>query len=612
MTGTGVQRPQFWKKLGFRMAFTLAVALLPLGVLSAMQSRSMLIEAQARSQAALLGETLLAAAPEAGLIRAARSSAATLAAAMAALITDEFGCTVAMRRVVDESGGTYSFVAFVPLSGVATCTSSGTPLDLTKSERLAKMRTDHAPDVAVIRQAIVSGTSVLAFGHPAYDVQGNLLGYVSISMPHKVLEIRSAQMSDFGSLNTLEPIALITFDIDGHILTSSAGLDGAPARLPRNRTLPDLAKLSARTFVDNSVDGKERVYAVFPLIEGKIYAIGTWPITMAGPISLSVSPYLLPALMWLASLLTAVTAAEWLVTRHIRVLRDSITAFAAGNRMIGALDLPTSTAEIRDVGDAYLAMTDTILHDEATLENMVHQREVLLREVHHRVKNNLQLISSIMNLQMRRAHSPEAKIMLKGLQDRVMSLATIHRELYQTSGLTDVRADELFADIVRQIVNLSSGPGLRFDVTTDFDDLRLTPDLAVPLSLLMTEALTNALKYAGTSDGSVPKLNVTLRRSGAQQAVLEVANSIGVANPFEDKGLSQSTGLGSQLMIAFTQQIGAQAETTQTSDEYRLKVTFNHRAPVEAEADLMIDEDGKDGGASDLSSDNDSNDRKPS
>ena len=90
MTAAAV-RPQIWKSLGFRMAFALAVALLPLGVVSAMQSRSLLIEAQARSQAALLGETLLAAAPEAGLFRAARSSASTLAAAMAALSSDPVG-----------------------------------------------------------------------------------------------------------------------------------------------------------------------------------------------------------------------------------------------------------------------------------------------------------------------------------------------------------------------------------------------------------------------------------------------------------------------------------------------------------------------------------------
>lgn len=587
MTAAEGPRPKFWKKLGFRMAFALTAALLPLGIVAALQSRSLLIEAQARSEAALLGETLLAAAPEAGLIRAARSSAGTLAAAMAALATDPAGCDVAMQRVIAEADGTYSFAVFVPLSGLAICTSNGKSIDLSASERLARLKIDPAPDVVAIRDGTASGTSVLAFGHPAYDVQGDLLGYVSISIPHKVLETRSAPVAEYGRLNTLDPIALITFDYEGKILTSSAGLDDAPLRLPKNRTLALLTENDARTFTDIAVDGTQRVYAVFPLIEGKIYAIGSWPITMAGPVGLSVSPYLLPALMWIASLLTALMAAEWLVTRHIRVLRDSITAFAAGNRQVKELDLPTGTTEIREVGNAYLTMTDTILHDEAAMENMLHQREVLLREVHHRVKNNLQLISSIMSLQMRRAHTPEARVMLKSLQDRVMSLATIHRELYQTSGLTDVRADELLSDIVRQIVNLSSGPGMRFDVTTHFDDLRLTPDQAVPLSLLMTEALTNALKYSGSLDGSTPKLNVSLRRMEGNQAELEVVNSLGTRGYAESVAASeQSSGLGSQLMAAFIQQLSAQALTTQTEDEYRLKVSFNVHAVVADDADL--------------------------
>ena len=116
--------------------------------------------------------------------------------------------------------------------------------------------------------------------------------------------------------------------------------------------------------------------------------------------------------------------------------------------------------ELVELADAYGMMVDTILQDEAEMEDMVHQKEVLLREVHHRVKNNLQLIASIMNMQMRQARTLEARDLMKSLHDRVMSLATVHRGLYQTSGLTDVRANELMDDILRQLVRMAAAPAV--------------------------------------------------------------------------------------------------------------------------------------------------------
>jgi len=581
------QRP-FTRRLGVRLALAFAAALLPLGIVSALQSRSLLDEARARSEAALLGETLLAAAPETGLIRGARVSASALAATMTSLYDDQGRCSTALERVIAQADGSYSYAVFVPLSGMALCTSNGKPLDLTASKRAVRMLAEQNPDVAVIRAAVASGTSVLAFGHPVFDVAGDYIGYVSISMPHSVLESQSPPGFALRRNNTVDPIALITFDNDGIVLTASNGLDLAADVLPRDRALADVASDVAGTFTAVTNNGRERVFVTFPLIEGQIYAIGSWPtVVVAGPMSLWVSPFLMPALMWAASLLVAVMAAERLVTRHIRALRKSIISFAAGNHRVGDIEMPDAAIEIADVANAYLKMTDTIMRDEAELEDMLHQREVLLREVHHRVKNNLQLIASIINMQMRKAFSPETKLQMKGLQDRVMSLATIHRGLYQTSGLTDVRADELLSDILRQILQMSTGPERRFDVVTHFDELYLTPDQAVPLSLLLTEALTNAVKYAGTSDPGIPRLEVTLHREGATEAVLTVANSIGAVPQDTEDG----TGLGSQLMTAFAQQLGADSCITTQDGMYRLHVRFTIRALTEAEAGKAPDTD---------------------
>lgn len=590
---TGHRHP-FWQRLGVRLALAFAVSLLPLGVISGLQSRSLIEEARARSAAALLGETLLASGPSTRLIRSARVMAEALASTIPGLSRDTARCTAALQRLVAQSQGAYSSIVYVPASGDSQCNTGSIRLDLTKSERLHRMMERPEPDMVAIRSGPLSGESVLAFGHPVTDDAGKLLGYVSISVPHKILTGPQGAASGLPPDHVRERLSLTTFDSDGSVLTSTASLDDAAAFLPRDTPLTALAGNVARTFTATTNDGSERIFAVFPLVEDRIFAMGSWPLQLAGgTYNLWVAPYLMPALMWLASLLVAILASEQLVTRHIRALRRSIISFADGNHRLDELQMGNAAVELRDVCEAYRKMTFTILRDEAELENMVHQREVLLREVHHRVKNNLQLISSIINMQMRQSHSHDARVLMKGLQDRVMSLATIHRGLYQTSGLADVRADELLSDIVRQILKMSTGPGRVFDVTTDFDELRLTPDQAVPLSLLLTEALTNAMKYAGTDRIGLPSISISLRRKGATEAELLVTNTM-KAEP-DQRASDDGTRLGTQLLSAFGQQLGARSVTTVEEGSYRLSVQFTVRSLVEGE----VRTDQADGGTDD-------------
>ncbi len=295
-------------------------------------------------------------------------------------------------------------------------------------------------------------------------------------------------------------------------------------------------------------------------------------------------PVLVPVLPFLAGMFLAWLAVEWLVIRHIRKLSKSISSFAGGNRVVGDIDVARAPQELRQMAEAYERMAETILHDEAELEDMVHQKEVLIREVHHRVKNNLQLIASIINLQMRQARTSEAREMMKGLQDRVMSLATVHRELYQTSGLTDIYVDELLADIVRQLVDLASGSGQRFEVKTAFANVRMTPDQAVPLALLLTEALTNALKYAGTAAATAPMVDISLNRVGAGGVELTVANLLpaAVGPPAGDS--KDFTDIGNQLLDAFALQLGATVDRSSADGKYRLSASFDLRPLADAEA----------------------------
>lgn len=574
----------FWKyadRLSIRFALVLAISLLPLGIVSLMQTKVLQNEIQRRTEAALLGNTLRSASGEIGLIRSAQGMVAGLATSLRDPLSPE-ACADLMRRSALQLPQA-SLVAFFPKDGLMTCSSNGRSHSYADSALFQGVIAAQAPTFVVNRNATISATSILGVSHPVFDAFGIYQGYVSVSLPHNGLA-KVDQEKNQAADRRNDGILFWTFDRDGVVLTASAGLENVFQQLPNTRVLASFIGQNEDVFQDLSNAGTRRTYAVVPLVPGQLYLMGSWDEAGAQVISDAlVWPYLPPITMWIVGLIVSAVASERLVTRHVRTISRSILRFANGDRGLRPSNVRGAPIELRQVSDAFQNMTYKITRGEAELEDSVHQKEVLLREVHHRVKNNLQLIASIMNMQMRKAIAPEAKALLKGLQDRVMSLATIHRGLYQTSGLADVRADELFRDIVRQIVNMGSSPARKFEVNLDLVELHLPPDQAVPLSLLLTEAMTNAMKYAGTAPGKPVEIAVRLKTEQGGMQLLQVVNSLpgksdAIAQEHESAAKANSTGLGEQLLSAFSQQLGGTLSHDITDEIYSLSIRFKAKS----------------------------------
>ena len=584
-------RPAVWTKtggLGFRLMAAVGIALMPLALLSYNQAQKFEDESQARWESALFGETLLAATYQIDAISRARGVAAALADAISADVADLEKCTKVMQSLVRNEAN-FSFAGFIPPDGNMTCASTGKPYSFAGSAGLAAILADPKPVMSVNEKGPISGESVLIFSHPVTADNGQLLGFVSLSLPHRALETRPVAPSPRDPSRT-EPISLMTFDGKGTILTATSGLDTANDRTPTNNPLTKFVDQKPVTFRDTVASGESRTFAVMAIVPGKLYVLGSWPATVtANSAFISFLPlWVFPLAMWLASLLVAFLAAEHQVLRHVRSLRQSIIAFAGGNRVVAPPDLSAAPNELRDVGEAYERMMSSVLHDAAAMENSMRQKEVLLREVHHRVKNNLQLIASIMNLQIRKSVNPEARTLLKNLLDRVMSLATVHRELYQTSGLTDVRADELLASIVAQVLRMGASADRQVETKTTFDPIRLSPDQAVPLSLMLTEALTNALKYGSLASSEKVALSVSLHQINDENARLEIINTLPDVADILVPNTLESTGLGQQLLTAFASQLMGKLTTGIADGHYRVSLDFPLREmpPADDEPDV--------------------------
>lgn len=583
--------------LGFRLMAVMGVALLPLAILSYVQGLQTARLAENRVTNVIRGETLFAANPLIAEITKAQAKAAMLAISLPATMgadlretTDGVGlqqCRMLMDSLVDANLGIVTFAGYVDVSGQMRCGSRNEERDLTGTGVMEFLLDNPGPKMGVNPNGPVSRTSVLIMSHPVRDASGDLTGFAFVSLPHEALGATTGPGD-----GTRRRLVLTTFDATGALLTSSIGLDAAAGSLPMGTDLASLANNPGKSFVAETQAGERRAFSIVPLQAGTLYLMGSWPANRLDDTWLegALPAFVFPMLMWAASLLVAWLAAESQVLRHVRALRDRITAFASGARQVPELNMHGAAAELRSVGAAYEQMTEAVVRNEADLENTIHQKEVLLREVHHRVKNNLQLIASILNMQLRGARTAEAKEAMRTVQDRVISLASVHRELYQTSGLTDVRADELLPRVATDLLRIGSTPARRFDLDTHVEDIRLTPDQAVPLALFLTEGVANVLKHAWSEGAARSRLGLRLERTGGGMARFSLSNSLKprAAAELDMPDEFGSNGFGTQLLGAFAQQLNGSVARGRSGDSYVLSLDFPLRPLDEGEERKFI------------------------
>ena len=372
--------------LGFRVAFLLAIVLLPLTLISALKSIAVIQEARGRSEAALMGETMRAASGELRLIQQTRGAAIVLANAISPLVNDAAACNALIGGLVEEETQ-YSLIAYVPQNGISTCNSAGRKFDFAEDPLFIQLSKERRTSFAVKAVGLVAGTSVLAITHPVFDKEGAFRGLVSLSLTHSGLRVAEDSGTD-----AQRPLTMITFNKQGTVLTATQPLDNIGMAIPGDRTLGSLTGDSAISFSTLSAAQMPRTFSVVPLVPNELYALGSWPPTGTGQSqgALDSAPVLLPLLMWLASVVVAWLAVGRQVIRHIQKLGRSIISFAGGNRIVGDIDVSGAPYEIRKMAAAYARMTETIMHDEAESEDSVQQKEVLVREVDQRVKKKLQ------------------------------------------------------------------------------------------------------------------------------------------------------------------------------------------------------------------------------
>lgn len=198
----------------------------------------------------------------------------------------------------------------------------------------------------------------------------------------------------------------------------------------------------------------------------------------------------------------------------------------------------------------------TVELEERVLErtNLAQERETLLREVHHRVKNDLQLISSVLSMQERRITNPEALDALADCSSRVQTIALIHEHMYNSANLETLSLSEHVKSTAAGLFRVATlNPGkLSLDVRVE-DGIYMRVDRAVPCGMMLNELLRNALKHAFPA-GRAGTVRVQLERRADSRVVLTVAdNGVGI-----DLDAPDGASLGWRLVLAFAEQLEAE------------------------------------------------------
>ena len=259
----------------------------------------------------------------------------------------------------------------------------------------------------------------------------------------------------------------------------------------------------------------------------------------------------------------------------IRAITSSINALTRGAEIVGDGDLKhrvdiNTMDEIGELGAAFNLMTEKRAQGERALQQSVKEKEVLLAEIHHRVKNNLQVISSLLSLQTSVIDDAGVKEMFRESRDRVKSMALTHDQLYRSDDLARVDFGRYIRDLAGALFRSYGVNSDAVRLTVDVADVSLGLDEAVPCGLMINELVSNSLKHAFPG-GRRGELAIGLHKDDDGRHTLVVRDN-GVGCP-DGLDIRNTETLGLQLVSSLADQLGGTMELD-TSSGAKFSITF--------------------------------------
>lgn len=223
---------------------------------------------------------------------------------------------------------------------------------------------------------------------------------------------------------------------------------------------------------------------------------------------------------------------------------------------------------------AYLRSIKTqrlIAEQKHIIENSLVEKDSLLKEIHHRVKNNLQMVSSLLSLQTKNTKSKAAIEALEEGKSRVKAMALIHQKLYQNDDLSVIEMQGYIESLINSIQSVYKKGGHNINITIDAEGVELDIDRAIPFGLVLNELVSNSFKYAFPEDDENGKIYIHIRKN-AEQGFFEYTDN-GVGLP-EDTDERANASMGIRLMNRLVNQLQSTLNIDKTSEGVRFWFNF--------------------------------------
>jgi two-component system, sensor histidine kinase PdtaS len=546
------------------MALLLGLAMLPAGAI-AMQVGLNAVEARQSAFEQSLGRRALQSiSVERGAIDELRELLGVMASSPELRESRAGDCREWLDGVADRYQNLAS-IAVTDNAGAIRCSVPAAPANYRpqRSELRDRALTRDAFTIGYVEHGALANRAVLGALEPVRDTSGRRVGFIGASMG--VDQLR--ELLDRG--RALDGARAAIVDLDGRIIAQSSVDESRPAP-----GLPTRAQIRELLGPDPAfIEVQNGNAVIVPLHAPDLYAVMSWEPEQAAwrrwiGVGASIAA---PLLIWLLAIGAGWFAIEIFVARPLSALESAARSFARGEDVGEPPMLASAPDEIRALRRTLAAMAKTLRGREQRLIEALGEERALLREVHHRVKNNLQMVASLLNIQARGARDESEAWGLARAHDRVQLMALVHQRIYASGELRAPRLDDLAAEIARQLIQSRGALAKEVQVKLDLGDARVGADRAVPLAFLIGEGISAALDTLAETQGD---LLIGLRQDGDGEIRFVIETDAPRPSPAPSPSI--------RLIEAFARQLGASIARDQTRP-FALWVRIPPPVPSETE-----------------------------